>query len=118
MKKNSSILISPFRQAIYYILVSVLFLLNSCEKIKAGVNESATEINPDSLMGLKDYYKEFFPVGVAVTPASLTGQQSVLILKHFKSLTLLTRDYSQDINTLRQISIFNIFRIFTVCRAN
>lgn len=87
MKKCSFILISPLRQALYFVLVSVLLLLNSCEKIKAGVNESGTEINPDSLMGLKDYYKDFFPVGVAVSPTSLTGQQSVLILKHFASLT-------------------------------
>ena len=53
----------------------------------AGSKESATEIIPDSLKGLKDYYKDYFPIGVAVSPYSLTGAQSSLILKHFSSLT-------------------------------
>jgi endo-1,4-beta-xylanase len=87
MKKNSFVLISPFRQALYFVSVYVFILLNCCEKINAGVNLSGNEINPDSLMGLKDYYKDFFPVGVAVSPTSLTGSQSALILKHFASLT-------------------------------
>ncbi|MES2829809.1 MAG: endo-1,4-beta-xylanase [Bacteroidota bacterium] len=38
--------------------------------------------------GLKDYYKKFFPIGVAVTPAQLKDSaQRQLILKHFNSLT-------------------------------
>jgi endo-1,4-beta-xylanase len=38
--------------------------------------------------GLKDYYKSFFPIGVAVTPRQLTDSgQRGLILKHFNSLT-------------------------------
>lgn len=41
----------------------------------------------DSKKGLKDYYKDYFPIGVAVSPASLTGDQSELILKQFISLT-------------------------------
>ena len=37
--------------------------------------------------GLKDYYKDFFPIGAAVTPGSLQGPDSALILQQFNSLT-------------------------------
>ena len=37
--------------------------------------------------GLKDYYKSFFSIGVAVSPQVLTGPESDLIKKEFNSLT-------------------------------
>ncbi|WP_240377467.1 endo-1,4-beta-xylanase [Arachidicoccus soli] len=37
--------------------------------------------------GLKDYYKNYFPIGVAVNTHNLTGNESKLILKEFNSLT-------------------------------
>ncbi|MEI9921529.1 MAG: endo-1,4-beta-xylanase [Bacteroidota bacterium] len=37
--------------------------------------------------GLKDYYKDYFPIGVAVTPQSLTGDEAELIKSQFNSLT-------------------------------
>lgn len=37
--------------------------------------------------GLKDYYKDYFPIGVAVSPRSLEGESASLILKHFNSMT-------------------------------
>lgn len=37
--------------------------------------------------GLKDYYKSYFPVGVAVSPQVLTGPEAELIKKEFNSLT-------------------------------
>lgn len=38
--------------------------------------------------GLKNYYKDFFPIGVAVTPRQLVDSaQRAFILKHFNSLT-------------------------------
>jgi len=37
--------------------------------------------------GLKEYYKNYFPIGVAVSPANLSGAESELILKQFNSLT-------------------------------
>ncbi len=44
--------------------------------------------HPDDSKGLKDYYKSYFPIGVAVTPRQLQDSaQRVLILKHFNSLT-------------------------------
>src|ERR1043165_2844465 len=37
--------------------------------------------------GLKDYYKEYFPIGVAVMPSNLKGDEATLILERFNSLT-------------------------------
>ncbi|HWH63005.1 MAG TPA: endo-1,4-beta-xylanase [Ginsengibacter sp.] len=37
--------------------------------------------------GLKDYYKNYFHIGVAVTPRNLSGEEAQLILKEFNSLT-------------------------------
>ncbi|GAB3823286.1 endo-1,4-beta-xylanase [Hymenobacter jeollabukensis] len=37
--------------------------------------------------GLKDYYKDYFPVGVAVGPQSLQGEEAALIKAQFNSVT-------------------------------
>jgi endo-1,4-beta-xylanase len=37
--------------------------------------------------GLKDYYRDYFPIGVAVSPRSLTGPTAALILQQFNSVT-------------------------------
>lgn len=37
--------------------------------------------------GLKDYYQAYFPMGVAVSPRSLSGKEADLIKKHFTSMT-------------------------------
>ena len=47
---------------------------------------SLTAQDKDQL-GLKDYYKGHFSVGVAVTPQALKGPERELILKHFNTLT-------------------------------
>jgi endo-1,4-beta-xylanase len=41
----------------------------------------------DADKGLKDFYKDYFPIGVAVSPQAVKGPESALILKHFNSLT-------------------------------
>ena len=41
----------------------------------------------DSSKGLKDYYKSYFPMGVAIRPQSVAGPEAELILKHFESVT-------------------------------
>ncbi|HLN20598.1 MAG TPA: endo-1,4-beta-xylanase [Bacteroidales bacterium] len=41
----------------------------------------------DSLKGLKDFYKDYFPIGVAVSPRSLEGENGEFIKKNFNSLT-------------------------------
>jgi len=37
--------------------------------------------------GLKDYYQSYFPIGVAVSPSSLTSDEASLIKTNFNSLT-------------------------------
>ncbi|RYY06040.1 MAG: 1,4-beta-xylanase, partial [Sphingobacteriaceae bacterium] len=37
--------------------------------------------------GLKDYYKKYFPIGVAVNMAALRGADSALIIREFNSIT-------------------------------
>jgi endo-1,4-beta-xylanase len=59
------------------LLFSLLFISSGCEAQKID--------NP--VKGLKDYYNAYFPIGVAVMPSSLTGDESLLIKKEFSSLT-------------------------------
>jgi endo-1,4-beta-xylanase len=49
--------------------------------IHAGYCQS----KPDK--GLKDYYKDFFPIGVAVSPQALKTDQATLIVDQFNSMT-------------------------------
>jgi endo-1,4-beta-xylanase len=41
----------------------------------------------DSTKGLKDYYKNYFPIGVAVSSGALKTDEAGLILQHFNSIT-------------------------------
>jgi endo-1,4-beta-xylanase len=41
----------------------------------------------DTSKGLKDYYKDYFPIGVAIAPNSFDGPQGELIKKNFNSVT-------------------------------
>jgi endo-1,4-beta-xylanase len=43
--------------------------------------------NADENIGLKDYYKGYFPLGVAVSTRTLTGDEGKLLLKEFNSVT-------------------------------
>ena len=40
-----------------------------------------------SVKGLKDYYRGHFPMGVAIRPSSVDGEEASLIIKHFESVT-------------------------------
>lgn len=41
----------------------------------------------DREKGLKDFYDPYFPIGVAVSPQALEGDEAKLILQHFTSMT-------------------------------
>jgi endo-1,4-beta-xylanase len=65
-----------------------------CLSLPACFSESAKAVNSgsgalasDTASGLKDHYRNFFPIGVSVSPSSLNGPDAKLILKHFSSLT-------------------------------
>jgi endo-1,4-beta-xylanase len=68
-----------FKGATILLLLIVNALTSCSQEIKSTPG--------DSDKGLKDYYHNYFTMGVAVTPASLEGEEAVLIKKHFNSLT-------------------------------
>lgn len=43
--------------------------------------------NSGNVSGLKDHYKGYFPIGVAVNARTLNGEESLLLLKEFNSIT-------------------------------
>lgn len=45
------------------------------------------KLESDNSRGLKDYYKDYFTVGVAVSPQSLKTDEADLILRQFNSMT-------------------------------
>lgn len=78
-----------YRRFLLEINLLVLMLLclsltaSGCEKTVGGNDTVLSEQDK----GLKDYYLGFFPIGAAVTPNSLNGEESDFIKKHFNSLT-------------------------------
>jgi endo-1,4-beta-xylanase len=60
----------------------VLLCLSYCSGSKK-LNQSSS----NTAKGLKDYYKDYFLIGVAVTPRNLHGDDSALVVNHFNSLT-------------------------------
>jgi len=65
------------------VLFAALLLQSSC--IGSGGHKTLSAA--DSLKGLKDFYKDYFIIGVAVSPNNLQGDEAELIKKHFNSLT-------------------------------
>ena len=59
-----------------------LAILSSCSSTKKVYSTKV-----DSNKGLKDYYKPYFPIGVAVSPNALNSDESGLIKLNFNSLT-------------------------------
>jgi len=69
----------------FAILLFCISLATACkmkgEEAVAVPNEDAQE------KGLKDYYKDYFPMGVAVSPNSDKGEEAKLIKTHYNSIT-------------------------------
>ena len=63
-----------------FAITAVLFIIQ-CKT--SQVTSSATS----SQKGLKEYYNDYFLIGAAVTPRSLHGKDSALIVREFNSLT-------------------------------
>lgn len=66
-----------------FALTTGIILMSSCGGKGGGKVLTAS----DSLKGLKDFYQDYFPIGVAVSPRSLQGENGEFIKKHFNSLT-------------------------------
>src|SRR5258706_4694841 len=70
--------------------IFILLVFNQCSESNRvqKSNDLSDKINTaDNTKGLKDYYKKYFPTGVAVTPGNLKGDEAELILQQFNSLT-------------------------------
>jgi endo-1,4-beta-xylanase len=65
--------------------LSSLILFVGC-KAKLETQGSTQTSNSANEKGLKDYYRKYFPIGVAVTPRT-RGEEAALVLQHFNSLT-------------------------------
>ncbi|MDQ6843272.1 MAG: endo-1,4-beta-xylanase [Bacteroidota bacterium] len=66
-------------------ITSSLLLILSAVLVQCSHTSHLQQAKNDK--GLKDYYKNYFLVGVAVTPGNLSGEEAQLILKQFNSLT-------------------------------
>ncbi|MGZ3754116.1 MAG: endo-1,4-beta-xylanase [Mucilaginibacter sp.] len=86
---NSSTIIKNAKKSV--LLSAIAFAAMSAMQCtpKHTMSSSSQDVaktdNPDK--GLKDYYKKYFPIGVAVNTAALHGADSALIVKEFNSVT-------------------------------
>ena len=62
-------------------ILACLVFFSNCGHTNKVVNKRS------DARGLKDYYKNYFPIGVAVAPRNLKGDEARLILEQFNSLT-------------------------------
>jgi endo-1,4-beta-xylanase len=76
MKKNIQFFVA---------LILAIPFANCTTKEKSQESNNAVAI--DSAKGLKDYYKDYFTLGVAVSPGSLKTSEAKLILQQFSSMT-------------------------------
>lgn len=72
-------MIYKIRYRVFFILVSTLF--TQC------TNTNHLNKKTETNQGLKDFYQNYFTIGVAVGPRNLAGDEAQLILKQFNSLT-------------------------------
>jgi endo-1,4-beta-xylanase len=61
------------------------FLLLLC--IESKLTQAQNSSSSDTVKGLKNYYKNYFPIGASVMPSNLKGDEGELILQQFNSLT-------------------------------
>ena len=66
------------------LLILSFRLINGSEP---AVKLETTKSFDDTTKGLKEYYKNYFPIGVAVNLHSLNGPDSALIVREFNSIT-------------------------------
>lgn len=72
---------SLMKRIFIVLVIFQCFVSCSSSKVASVPSESSTS------KGLKDYYKNYFLMGVAVAPRMLHGQDSALIVSQFNSLT-------------------------------
>lgn len=75
------------RNSIACFVLMTLFLTQCNESIRIQKNNSDSHKPANDKKGLKDYYQKYFPIGVAVRPSNLRGDEAKLVLQQFNSLT-------------------------------
>ena len=74
-----------------YFLVTGIILLTAFgfTRLRPGkkVNEPYCKNELPGEKGLRDYYKNYFPIGVAIAPRDLKGDEASLIISQFNSIT-------------------------------
>lgn len=84
--------LSIMKKSKYNILLSVAAFA-ALLTVQCAPRYEARSIAPDPAKmadfnkGLKDYYKDYFPIGVAVSMAALHVPDSALIVREFNSVT-------------------------------
>jgi endo-1,4-beta-xylanase len=81
---------NPKFQKLITPIVLMAFLLSSgpqCIKQADAAGPAIENTQVTDKEGLKDYYKDYFPIGVAVNIRSLRGPEADLITKEFNSIT-------------------------------
>lgn len=68
---------------LYTTLMVCTLLLTHPGNVMAQTDKNEEDANK----GLKDYFKDYFPIGAAVTPRNLQGEEAQMVLKNFNSLT-------------------------------
>lgn len=61
-------------------LLTVVISIAGCAAQKASVSSTKPQ-------GLKHYYRDYFPIGVAVSPRALQSDEAALVLQQFNSMT-------------------------------
>lgn len=65
------------------VMVVFFFVYGTAHKIE----KTDVAVSIDSTKGLKDYFRKYFTMGVAISPRALKTDEAGLILKHFNSIT-------------------------------
>lgn len=66
-------------------LVKKFFLLSML--LSSVCSLTSYTVQSDSTKGLKDYYQNHFPIGVAIKPTDIKGSEQRIVLQHFNSIT-------------------------------
>ena len=87
LRAQSKLYFNNYFETAKFYIVKKYFILLQVILVLSGYNLLAQQQTADS-KGLKDYYKNYFPIGVAVSPWALKREdESSLIINQFNSVT-------------------------------
>jgi endo-1,4-beta-xylanase len=86
MSSKKKLLHKIKKQALLVLVISIV-ITDIQWTVKPKLARNSKQPPNISEKGLKDYYKDYFPIGVAVNMASLNAPESDLIIREFNSIT-------------------------------